>query len=936
MPSETESVLDLHVAAWCGNLDLLLSLLSTATSPQEAVQRASSPDHAKYGANTPLHYAVYNINSIACVDFLLRLQVPINSRNADGCTPLFLASQQGNVEAVHALMRAGADPLLCETQTGSSFSAAEVADGDAGVLVALAGGAIRSKGAVYTRPSKLRCPLIVSSQSLVYEREGSDLSDRGEAIEVRVRSFDKLRLSYDIGWASSVTRMKGADAAKAIQDITEKLKGSNNLIKEEGLHKKKMNDKKNGLDDSIMATTFNIDNEDDDDEEEDNTDNNNPSDAISRSDGEFTSMHTPSVALIPLPYASIEVGVIDVTNATNPVIAKRIILDRKSCEAASHSFVLDDLTKGHTYMVKVRAINALGCGHWSSPTLPIVVEAKKVVVQLDEDAPQSSTSSRAFSSASSSARLGQDWAEDAAVLGQRLMKHVTVPSVRLEELGATILSSDELIKIAANKAKSSLSNPENSARNLTQRAKEKLALAEAAARVAEEEARIAAAAAAKAAITPRLIGRGVLAAPPPSVIALAPPIAPRTLTRPKLPPVIYKIQPDRPTEEDDDDGDGDGDNNDNNDVKEEQGISSSQQQNKIPSSAVVNKSARPRKVANKPRKIVPKPRPPQPITFQPRKYYAPLYYEDPAARSVGAFILNLEHQERQRKIAEGDAEAIRLAREEAEAADALAAAEALAEEEAVAEEMEAERQETAAASLLTQRTNLETTITESEIALSIPQQESHQSVASISSSRSKIRDSAKRTSGSALADLLQTAAFDAKAKRGITPDFHIDLSRLQASLHGTLREYNPAILDSNRRSLEEAQLLTSLRLTTSSGTSAPRSERLTMAEKLTASVEDERKRALEEKMAQSNPKKKADPVVQQKRGSFPLSSYESKPNGPPRVADALISEFTRNRGGLSSAFTAAARGQPLRKKSSLLAPGPSAIERLQHQEKVGF
>jgi hypothetical protein len=109
-----------------------------------------------------------------------------------------------------------------------------------------------------------------------------------------------------------------------------------------------------------------------------------------------------------------------------------------------------------------------------------------------------------------------------------------------------------------------------------------------------------------------------------------------------------------------------------------------------------------------------------------------------------------------------------------------------------------------------------------------------------------------------------------------------------------------------------------------------------MAEKLTASVEDERKRALEEKMAQSNPKKKADPVVQQKRGSFPLSSYESKPNGPPRVADALISEFTRNRGGLSSAFTAAARGQPLRKKSSLLAPGPSAIERLQHQEKVGF
>jgi hypothetical protein len=130
--------------------------------------------------------------------------------------------------------------------------------------------------------------------------------------------------------------------------------------------------------------------------------------------------------------------------------------------------------------------------------------------------------------------------------------------------------------------------------------------------------------------------------------------------------------------------------------------------------------------------------------------------------------------------------------------------------------------------------------------------------------------------------------------------------------------------------LEEAQLSNSLRSTASGRSSAPRSERLSMAAKLTASVEEERKRVFEEKIALANPTKNTNLIV--KRGSIPLSSYESKPNGPPRVADALISEFSRNKGGLSSAFTVAAGAQLRKKNSSLLKPGPSVQERLQHHE----
>jgi ankyrin repeat protein len=62
---------------------------------------------------------------------------PVNARDAEGRTALFLAAQLGNVDALSALLAAGADPSIADAAGCPPLLAAELAGADAavGVLV---------------------------------------------------------------------------------------------------------------------------------------------------------------------------------------------------------------------------------------------------------------------------------------------------------------------------------------------------------------------------------------------------------------------------------------------------------------------------------------------------------------------------------------------------------------------------------------------------------------------------------------------------------------------------------------------------------------------------------------------------------------------------------------------------------------------------------
>jgi ankyrin repeat protein len=50
--------------------------------------------------------------------------VDVEARNDDGCTPLFIAAQQGHLEAVRLLLEAGANPSLVRVDGKPPLSAA--------------------------------------------------------------------------------------------------------------------------------------------------------------------------------------------------------------------------------------------------------------------------------------------------------------------------------------------------------------------------------------------------------------------------------------------------------------------------------------------------------------------------------------------------------------------------------------------------------------------------------------------------------------------------------------------------------------------------------------------------------------------------------------------------------------------------------------------
>ena len=480
------------------------------------------------------------------------------------------------------------------------------------------------------------------------------------------------------------------------------------------------------------------------------------------------------------------------TVASAPAVARRVVLDRRACEAAGHVCVVEGLAAGRSFIIKVRAINALGKGSWSAPTLPVAVRA-----------------------AASLARLGDAWGDtdEAAVAAVPPRPGTSRPTtVRLETpLGASFLPAGELAATAQRRALLSARSSGDggggsSSKRLT---KEQQAAADAAEAAAIAAAIAAATAAAKAAAAPRLLGRGVLASParPPGSKPAAPPKPPRE----RLVPVIYKVTPDfradeetgeeeEEEEEEVEEGGADGGGSGGGGVQAGEGAAgdatsaaavtaapvgeggtvtkqsaaASKARTRSPAKSSVAAAARPRT----------KKAPQKSLTLggvrQPRRYFAPAYYEDPYARAVGESMLRDEAAERERLIAlareAGDTEALALA--EAEAA-AAAAAEAEAEAQEAAE-AEAEREDPDL------RDAASRSVRFVEAPAPPPAAAPPQPPPSLATKRkAKLHDSS-------LSSFLTSAAAQSKARRA-SLDLHLDLGAL-ARLPGVLRDYyDPAL-----------------------------------------------------------------------------------------------------------------------------------------------
>ena len=102
---------DIHEAAWKGDLELLKKYVYIDPS------LSNSPDDSEWGGDyTPLHYAAYQGHVDICQFLIDDPMVDINRRTATGCTPLFLAAQQGMADVVRTLLHAGASPVIAEDE----------------------------------------------------------------------------------------------------------------------------------------------------------------------------------------------------------------------------------------------------------------------------------------------------------------------------------------------------------------------------------------------------------------------------------------------------------------------------------------------------------------------------------------------------------------------------------------------------------------------------------------------------------------------------------------------------------------------------------------------------------------------------------------------------------------------------------------------------
>ena len=94
---------DIHKASWEGDVRMVKHFIEL--SQKQGHNIVDAQDKTPFGdLNTPLHYAAYNGNLELC-QLLVDNGARINSKNSADCTPLFLASQQGQCNVVEYLLQ---------------------------------------------------------------------------------------------------------------------------------------------------------------------------------------------------------------------------------------------------------------------------------------------------------------------------------------------------------------------------------------------------------------------------------------------------------------------------------------------------------------------------------------------------------------------------------------------------------------------------------------------------------------------------------------------------------------------------------------------------------------------------------------------------------------------------------------------------------------
>lgn len=190
-----EHYIDLHSAAWRGDAAVCQEFL--AADPTAA----SSPDTEEFGeGNTPLHYAAYNGHLDVATLLIGPHKCRVNARNEAGCTPLFLASQQGRVAMVELLQAAGARVNIADRAFG--FSAVEVAASDA-IAQLLLRGCDNSKPSKLERAPAASCPTfgvleVTWSSRSADAASGKSLATSGFTVQV-LRSSNPLDSSDEEG-----------------------------------------------------------------------------------------------------------------------------------------------------------------------------------------------------------------------------------------------------------------------------------------------------------------------------------------------------------------------------------------------------------------------------------------------------------------------------------------------------------------------------------------------------------------------------------------------------------------------------------------------------------------------------------------------------------------------------------------------------------------
>ena len=152
----------MHSAAYHGDLALVAKFVEIDGA------MASAVDDSEFGGDyTPLHYACYN-GHLPVVNYLLdecNSRVDIDRRTATGCTPLFLAAQQGHGKVVATLLEKGADVTVMEDEY--YYTALDVAREHPNVFKLFKGHADREYDSWHHQPPVMHVPKVSAVSSTV-------------------------------------------------------------------------------------------------------------------------------------------------------------------------------------------------------------------------------------------------------------------------------------------------------------------------------------------------------------------------------------------------------------------------------------------------------------------------------------------------------------------------------------------------------------------------------------------------------------------------------------------------------------------------------------------------------------------------------------------------------------------------------------------------